>query len=326
MDVSHQLRMPRLSGAMEVHAASVMQYAVILDALAAAQAGGFVTDRRTVSARLVDLLLAKAPHVRGGWSYVQSVPELPPDSDDLAQVMMALFAVDGGCLEETCDEAVRLFLGQQDSGGGVPTWMIDPWATPGSSRIRAYLPIMGGWGVHPEVVANFACALATTDRARYQAPLALIGKYIEAQQAAEGCWHSKWYSGRFYATFKCLSALSIIAPESPSLRRGADFLRRAQLADASWGEDTNPNPLSTSFGILGLSCVEDSSDEERLLRAGRRLIDQQSEVGTWDSARWISFPFFGGQEHYGHWAITTAFCTKALLALSSVYGVRALTA
>lgn len=316
----HHLRMPRLEGSMETHLAVVMQRAVILETLLEAPAQAYGVDTAVICRQTLELLLARNRHVRGGWSYVQTVPELPPDADDLGQVLLVLAGSGVAGLAESCEEPVRLYLNRQRPDGGIPTWLVDDPVRPADRRVREYLPVMGGWGTHVEVVANMACALALYDRARYSGPLASMADYLIAQQQPSGCWQSKWYDGPFYATYRCLLFLAMLGAQRPAMGRAVAFLRDSQRPDDAWGSRTEPSALCTALAVLGLLQVAESADDDRLINAGRWVLTQQRADGTWAAAPWVAFPFVGGHETYGSAAISTAFCTRALMALTAVYG------
>ena len=320
----HSLRMPRLDGSMEVHNAIVMQRSVIIDCLVDAEVHGYYSNRSAICSEAIELLKAKNAFVRGGWSYVQTVPELPPDADDLGQVLLALSRVGGKSLAETCDEAIRLCLNEQHADGGIPTWILDSCRTDANNSILRYLPIMGGWGIHPEVVANLACGLVSYNYNRFSECIVSMQAYIMSNQMADGHWDSKWYCGPFYGTLKCLQAISTASDCEHGVNQALGFLRQRQNDDFSWGIIDGGDPLSTALAALGLLQVNAPSDEERLVQAVRWLISHQLADGSWCAIPWISFPFAGGHETYSSRVITTAFCVKALILFAGVYGRQAL--
>ena len=314
-DATHFLRFPRLDWTYETHPALTAQRTVILDALLDARDAGIPVAGATIAAETLAILRAKHRGVRGGWNYVPSVPELPPDADDLGQVLQALVRVGGADLAMTCDDGIRLLLDAAEPGGGLPTWILDPiGAGADDERIRAYLHVMGGWGVHPEVVANAAYGLLLYDRDRFARPLERAADFLAASQHAGGFWNSRWYAGPYYGTFKVLAFLARIAPLHPCLERAREFLVRSQSANGSWGDDGG-DPLSTALAVLALGAVGGGEGEREALARGRlALANAQRDDGTWRAVPWIVFGSLAGEQIFESATITTAFCVKAIAA------------
>jgi len=312
-EAAHRLRFPRLDLRHETHGALLSFRAVALDALLDARDAGLPVPERVLNGEALEILQSKHVLVRGGWNYVAAVPELPPDADDNGQVLQVLARLGGRALAATCDEPIRMLLDASGPDGGVPTWAIDPRGdTPADAAVRAYLPIMGGWGVHPEVVANFAYGLLLYDRARFFGPLQRIAAYLEAVQTAAGSWTSAWYDGPYYGTFRATAVLGQIAPSSPSLARAREFVRARQRSDGGWGKDAS-EPLSTALALLALDELGAGHDRG-CAHALEYLRSTQRLNGRWPAVPWIRFPTVDGEVVYGSETMTTAFCLKALVA------------
>ncbi len=179
----HHLHFPRLLDAgvrYETRPSLLSHRAVILDALLDAAEAGLDCPSRVLAAECLAILCSKHRDVRGGWSYVQEAPELPPDADDLGQVLQVLTRFGGRDLASICDEAIRLLLDSSDEDGSFCTWILDPDGHSfAHERMRSYLSVMGGWGIHPEVVANLLYGLLLFDPTRYRAPLHRSATYLE---------------------------------------------------------------------------------------------------------------------------------------------------
>jgi squalene cyclase len=240
------------------------------------------------------------------------VPELPPDADDLGQVLQVLSRLGGNALAATCEEPLRLVLDGADADGGFSTWILDPRGrSPADARVRAYLPVMGGWGKHAEVIANLLQGLLLHDPGRYAEPLARGAAYLESVQAADGSWASRWYRGPFYGTYRALAVLTALRPaDAPALARARAFLHGSRHDDGSFGEDGN-GPLSTGLAALALASLGEPAATEDAIRT---LLGLQEADGGWPACPWIVFGTTDGQEVYGSRTITTAFCLKALIA------------
>jgi squalene-hopene/tetraprenyl-beta-curcumene cyclase len=310
----HNLRFPRVNHQYEVHPASLSFRAVALDAMLDARDAGFGVPETMLSFEALKILQSKHRLVRGGWSYIPEVPELPPDADDNGQVIQVLWRLGGCALAASCDEPIRMSLDAMDPSGGVVTWIIDPRGdTHADEAVRAYLSVMGGWGIHPEVVANFAYGLCLLDRVRFAGPLQNIAAYLERAQNSDGSWTSKWYDGPYYGTFRAAAVLRRVRPSSFSMDRARTFILTRQRHDGSWGEPLS-SPLSSAFALLALDEL-DLTSEPAFERGIEHLKAMQHRTGRWPACRWIRFPTVDGEVAYGSETITTAFCLKALTAV-----------
>jgi Squalene-hopene cyclase C-terminal domain len=379
----HSLRFPRGKRGEtrhETHTATLLFRAVTLDALLDAKAAGLAVCDRVLSREGMALLKAKHPGVRGGWSYFETVPELPPDADDLGQVLQALARLGGPELALACEEPLQLALDagsgvgvegyasggvgvegdasggvgvegdasggvgvegdasggvgvEGDAGGGAggygaggfPTWILDP-ALPGRlDRIMsAYVSVIGGTGVHPEVVANLLVGLLYYDPARFAHHLQRGVGYLERTQDPGGWWESRWYAGRFYGTFKAAAVLGRLAPGGDAARRARAFLLASREdggrrrgdggrgGDGAWGQDTS-DPLATAHALLACAALG-GIDHGVRAAAAECLLAQQRSDGTWPPSPWVQFPTLDGLQSHSSSTISTAFALKACLA------------
>ncbi|TMQ14059.1 MAG: hypothetical protein E6J90_03095 [Deltaproteobacteria bacterium] len=308
----HHLRFPRMGWVYETHPAWVSFRAVALDALLDAHRAGLGVPPAVLAAEAMALLRGKHRLVRGGWNYTPDVPELPPDTDDLGQIAQVLHRLGGRALSLTCDEGIWLALNSAEPDGGIHTWILDPRVSSSADAIvRQYLGIMGGWGVHPEVVANFLYGLLLVDRDRYAQALQQGSDYLRSVQAPEGFWPCKWYRGPYYGTFRVVAVLASLAPGSEALDRARSFLVSRQLPSGAFG-DGEGEPLSTALACLALAQL---GEHRAAARAEQYLIGTQEPDGGFAACTWISFPSMDGPVDYGSRTMTTAFCLKAMVAL-----------
>jgi hypothetical protein len=120
----HHLNFPRADWSYETHPALLSFRSVALDGLLDAYAAGLLVPRNVLDAEAMWILRAKHRDVRGGWNYVQEVSELPPDVDDLGQVLQVLSRLGGPGLASSCEEGIRLALdAAQQDGGSIPGYL-----------------------------------------------------------------------------------------------------------------------------------------------------------------------------------------------------------
>jgi hypothetical protein len=314
----HWMTVPRLDQAgLQTRPAIVFQRAAVLDSLLDAYAAGLDVPGSVLAREALLLLDAKRQDVRGGWSYLCGVPELPPDVDDLAMVAQVLARCGGQPLASACDQALSLVFDAAERDKNLSTWILDPQDSPArNAGFRRYIELTQSGGTHPDVVANFLYAVglraSEADRRRSAGAIA----YLESAQDADGSWSSRWYWGRLYGTFRAVLALTRLAPGSGALGRALDFLTTTQYADGGWGADRGSDPLSTSFAALALAALARPGTGRRRRAAVEYLLATQEPGGGWPGCPFIAFPRVGGRgtHVYRSSTLTTSFCLKALLA------------
>lgn len=320
----HHLRLPRLRDdgevTLETHEALLFQRAIVLDALCDAFEGGGKIPGAVLAAEAITILRAKHRESPGGWNYVPEVPELPPDADDLGAMLQALYQVGGSDLAAACDEAIWFALQGALPNGGIPTWIVPAI---GDSLVEktmdSYVKLVGGHEVHPDVVSNLIDGLLQYDPERYQIEAKAAACYLSSVQEEQGAWSSRWYAGPYYGIFRAVAVLAKVAPGSQALERAYGFLRQHQRADGSWG-DGEGDPLASAFALLTLVKLGTYAQEESIMRRGvAYLVGGQESDGGWPARPFICFPSSDATKThtYGSRTITTAFCLKALAAITS---------
>ena len=311
----HRLRLPRGSVDRlhhELHPGSLFQRAVVLDSLLDARSAGLHVPEAIVDAEAMTLLRFKHPEARGGWSYLPTIPELPPDADDLGQVLRVLARIGGPALAFACDDAIRLALDAAGAQGGFPTWILEPHCRSSADRrMRAYLRVIGGAGVHPEVVANLLQGLLLYEPERYRVPILRAIGYLESMQDARGSWRSEWYAGPYYGTYQVAAVLQAVTPQSAALGRARRFLVEDQRPDGGWGEG-EAAPLPSALALLALNAAGAGGEDAAIERGIRYLTVTQQADGRWPAHPWIQFKTLDGGETHGNQTITTAYALKAL--------------
>ncbi|MBD1846384.1 terpene cyclase/mutase family protein [Cyanobacteria bacterium FACHB-63] len=253
----------------------------------------------------------------GGWSYFPQLLELPPDADDLAQMIQLLARTQQwSALEEHCSIPLQVLL--QDgfhANGAIETWIVPAVPTTSEQQLQQ-LWIRQAWGQggDPEVMANLLYALALCNLQGFSTVIDPGIDYLESQQQSNGSWKSTWYHGDYYGTYVCLRLLTLARPESSAIAPSIEFLRSRQLVDGSWGD-----PLNTAIALLGLSTK--AGTMAGFDAALHYLQQQQNEDGGWADCPFIQMPLGRATGRirqilsYGSRTMTTAFVVKALLCI-----------
>jgi squalene-hopene/tetraprenyl-beta-curcumene cyclase len=322
----------------ERHEGRVFIDAVVLSAVGRANRAFIDTVVDATAIAVKRLLAARRPGSRL-WSYFPTLPDLAPDVDDLAQVAHAALACGDVELMDACEEPLRNAVQRAiAAGGAINTWIEDP-AESGATRARQRAAEEQHWGrsTDPEVVANLYSAWSSWD-AVAAVPLLdgaattdgrhRIARWLVAAQGAEGAWHSTWYIGPYYGTWKVLQALAATpAPDgiaSEAIRRAVEFLRETQRRDGGWGVDDAPSdPLSTSLAVLGLLGASHKVHfDASVIRTGcSYLWLNQDRDGAWACVPWIRMDLLGGRggevRRYLTHGSRTATSATAVMALAS---------
>ena len=297
----------------------VFQRALVTDTLCDAD--------QTVGGQLQSLIAREAQYLVdqricsaiGGWRYFSNLPELPPDADDLAQVMQALLRA--GRREDVArhGEASLAVLLRDNShdDGSFETWIIPATGrTPLEERHATLVERVWGAGADCDVIPNLLYALQLYDAPRFAEVICRGINYLEDRQRADGTWTSRWYAGPYYAIHVCLRVLAAVRPGSAAVARALGLLRDSQRADGGWGlAGAGSDPLSTSLALLGLATGQRESGEHADRGRAARGIDALRSAaepdGAWPAQELI---FKGLRAFHGSRTLTTTFAIKAALA------------
>ncbi len=279
----------------------------------------------------VGYLLSRRRPDGGGWAYFPDLPELPPDADDLAQVMQVLWSSGHRPeIAEYCNKPLSTILEGAHADGSFETWII-PLSnrTVIETRQMDFAHTMWGTGADPEVMANLLHALALIDRKRYSEEIERGVRYLMKQQSHDGSWESTWYHGPHYGTYACLRLLSQVEFAHDSVQKAAAFLRQSQNPDAGWGLGASSNALDTSLALLGLATLQsDALDSRQDLMNASNALDylrrQANSNGSLPSCKFIQMDVGRATQgpsqvlSYGSRTITTSFALKAALAWHNI--------
>jgi squalene-hopene/tetraprenyl-beta-curcumene cyclase len=272
------------------------------------EAGVPPDDPRLV--RAADWMLAKEVRHKGDWAvkvrgteptgwYFEFANEFYPDTDDTAQVLLALKAVANPRQAEqrkVAERALRWEFAMQCRSGGWGSFdrdctkmifenipfadhnaMLDPPTADITGRILEMLAAYGYTRSDPRVEKAVA--------------------FVLAEQEPDGSWFGRWGVNYVYGTFLVLQGLAAIGfdPRDPRVQRAAAWLRSVQHSDGGWGETCGTyddpatrgrgpsTPSQTAWGVLGLLASGDA-DSEAVQRGIGWLCSRQREDGGWDEA------------------------------------------
>jgi squalene-hopene/tetraprenyl-beta-curcumene cyclase len=234
----------------------------------------------------------------GGW-YFEFANEFYPDTDDTAQVLLALSKVDhprGHDQRQAAQRAIHWEFAMQCRNGGWGSFdkdcakmifenipfadhnaMLDPPTADITGRILEMLAAFG-----------HTCADKRVEKAV---------RFIFSQQEPDGSWFGRWGVNYVYGTFLALRGLDAIGidHDKPQVQRAAEWLRTVQNSDGGWGETcgsyddpgtrgTGPStPSQTAWALLGLLAAGDGRSDSKA-KAVRWLLSRQRADGSWDES------------------------------------------
>jgi len=297
----------------------VFQRAIFLDVLCDATALLGEQLRPVLDHEAAYLVDSRIREGFGGWRYFTDLPDLPPDTDDLAQIMQALLRSGHRAEAEAhCEGALQVLL----RDGTLPDGSLETWIVPAKERsplqqLHAEL-VQRVWGAgsDADVMANLLYALQLYAPRRFAEVIQRGQAYLEREQRKDGTWASRWYAGPYYGVHVGVRHLAVTLPGSPALRRVREMLRATQASDGGWGlERQGSDSLSTALALLALATLyrlePSAEDAGRALRAREFLEAQRSAEGDWPSKELIHV---GMRIFHGSRTVTTAFVLKAALA------------
>lgn len=328
-ELVHRMAFPSkggFGGPLEQHKGLVFQLALICDALIHAKQAGLVVDAIGLARDIQTLVEARCRDVQGGWKYFPTLRELPPDADDLGQILQVLVQSGWSKVSELCDPAIELLFEQgSHSEGSLETWIVD--RDDPSSHTQAMLDaIATHWGSGPdvEVMANMLYGLYLYDASRFRVRIEKGLEVVTTMQQAGGHWISTWYTGLFYGTYVCTRLIGAVKPSHPALARVAGFLKSSQTKAGGWGVGTG-NPTDTALGLLTLTALVEAEahmDPVVADRAVAFLEKRQLGDGRWEATPFIQMDTNRALSSiglaqpriitYSSSTLTSALCLKAL--------------
>lgn len=228
----------------------------------------------------------------GGWSF-EHANEWYPDTDDTAEVLLALRKMGVPEDDGAVRRAVEWLLVMQSRNGGWGSFDVD--------NDRAYmtqLPLCDfgeviDWpteDVSAHVIeALVACGVPATHPA-IQRGLA----YLKNEQRPDGSWWGRWGVNHVYGTGAVLPALAAAGEDmtQPYVRRAVEWLADHQNADGGFGEDIRSyadpewvgrgasTASQTAWALMALLAAD--PDHPAATAAVRYLVESQEDDGNWE--------------------------------------------
>jgi squalene-hopene/tetraprenyl-beta-curcumene cyclase len=261
------------------------------------------------------MLAEEVRGVRGDWAVRR--PDLPvggwafefdndgyPDTDDTAEVVLALRRLDLPGMRAAVDRGVAWTVGMQSADGGWGAFDADntralvtklPFCDfgavidPPSADVTAHVVEMLA---HEGLTGTLAC-----DRGV---------RWLLANQEPDGSWFGRWGTNYVYGTGGVVPALVAagVSVADPAIRRAVAWLARVQNPDGGWGEDIRSyedpewsgrgesTASQTAWGLLALVAAGEAGSAAAH-RAARFLMDTQLADGSWEESMYTGTGFPG---------------------------------
>ncbi|HVC45685.1 MAG TPA: squalene--hopene cyclase [Terracidiphilus sp.] len=266
------------------------------------------TDPRMVKA--ADWLLSKEVRHKGDWAvkapktdpggwYFEFNNEFYPDTDDTAQVLLALSKVDNPrerYQHQVTQRAIDWEFAMQCRGGGWGSFDKD-----NTKMIFQYIPFADHNAMLDpptvDITGRLLEMLAAYGYTRADKRVERAIQFILREQEPDGSWFGRWGVNYLYGTFLVLRGLEAIGfdQHEPQVQQAAEWIRMVQNPDGGWGESCgsydDPNtrgigqstPSQTAWAILGLLAAGDDRSDS-IAKGIRWLLARQRPDGGWDES------------------------------------------
>ncbi|WP_405206489.1 prenyltransferase/squalene oxidase repeat-containing protein [Aquimarina sp. LLG6339-5] len=308
----------------EFQEGDIFQRALILDT--------FIDANTTLDNELENIIASEAKYLIesrrkqgvGGWAYFPKLRELPPDADDLAQIMQVLCR--SGYKKETIslfEEPLKvLFRDQANADNGWESWIIPKENQSLEEQLQTvWVNKAWGTGSDIDVVANVLYALSIYDKDRFSKEIeqGLSFLYNNHEQYS---WKSTWYYGKNYGTYMSIRAICANNGDRKIIKKAVDFLINSRKSDGGWAlENETSTSLQTALALLGIHAGNKylgiNIDPSWIEKSRVFLQEKYKDASGWESSPFIRMPM-GRPSGYVHTiltyesaTITNNFVTKA---------------
>jgi len=246
----------------------------------------------------------------GGWAF-EFENDLYPDTDDAAEVLMALARTrlpDEKRQERALERGRRWLVAMQSKNGGWGSFDKD-----NTQQLANQIPFCDFGEVidYPteDVTAHIVEALSLQGEADSPAVRRAVD-YLRAEQRGDGSWWGRWGVNHVYGTGAALPALKAAGEEmsAPYVRRAVRWLTKKQNEDGGWGEscESYSDPRlagegastasQTAWALLALLAAGGGGDavaERAVERGVSFLVERQEEDGQWEEPQFTGTGFPG---------------------------------
>ena len=272
------------------------------------EAGLSASDPRMIKA--ADWMLAKEVRHKGDWSvkvpntepggwYFEFNNEFYHDTDDTAQVLLALSKVDNPrerYQHQVAQRAIEWEFAMQCRNGGWGSFDKD-----NTKMIFQYIPFADHNAMLDpptvDITGRILEMLAAYGYTRDDKRVEKAIQFIFSEQEPDGSWFGRWGVNYLYGTFLVLRGLEAIGIDNhePQIQQAAEWIRMVQNPDGGWGETCgsydDPNtrgvgpstPSQTAWALLGLLAAGDDRSDS-IAKGVRWLLTRQQQDGSWDES------------------------------------------
>jgi squalene-hopene/tetraprenyl-beta-curcumene cyclase len=237
----------------------------------------------------------------GGWAF-EFANDFYPDTDDTAEVMMALLRAripEEDEKAQALERGLQWLLSMQSKNGGWGSFDVN-----NTGRLVTQIPFCDfGEVIDPpseDVTAHIVELLGQLGYDKTFPPVRRALAYLRREQP-DGCWFGRWGVNYVYGTGAVLPALQAVGEDMGQdyVRRAVRWLMEHQNEDGGWGETCasyadpglrgkGPSTASqTAWALLGLLAGGQGASEPAM-RGANYLLKTQAEDGSWDE------PYFTG--------------------------------
>ncbi len=272
------------------------------------EAGVPRTDPRLLKA--ADWMLAKEVRHKGDWAvkvrnaepggwYFEFNNEFYPDTDDTAQVLLALNQVENPrekLQHDIAQRAIQWLFAMQCKNGGWGSFDKD-----NTKMIFQYIPFADHNAMLDpptvDITGRILEMLSNYGYTRQDKRVEKAIQFILREQEPDGSWFGRWGVNYIYGTFLVLRGLEAMGIDNhePEIQQAAEWIRMIQNSDGGWGETCGSydepgtrgvgpsTPSQTAWAILGLLAAGDNRSDS-VAKGVRWLLQRQKSDGAWDES------------------------------------------